>query len=62
MESLTNPVRYIFKTTVNKILIIGSVPDYYLHLEGSWESIFIGNDEPDLKVGDKVNVTIEKVP
>lgn len=30
-------------------------------LEGSWEWLFIGEDDANLKVGDEVEVTIAKV-
>jgi hypothetical protein len=32
---------------------------WFIHLEGSWESLFIGYEKPDLNVGDNVIITIE---
>jgi hypothetical protein len=34
---------------------------YYLMLEGSHESLYVGSIEPSLRVGDNVLVTIQKV-
>ena len=33
---------------------------WYVQLEGSNESFFISEKEPDLKVGDKVKITLER--
>lgn len=34
---------------------------YYLYLEGSYEAIYLGHEEPKLKPGDKIKITFEKV-
>lgn len=31
---------------------------WFVHLHGSWESLFIGHDEPDLKPGQVMVVTM----
>jgi hypothetical protein len=33
---------------------------YYLLLEGSWEFLYIGEEEPELKVGDDVEIIIQR--
>ncbi len=32
---------------------------WFIHLEGSWESLFVGYEKPDFNVGDYVIITIE---
>ena len=34
---------------------------YFVTLEGSYESLGVGMEKPDLRVGDKMKITIEKV-
>ena len=34
---------------------------WYVHLEGSWESLYLGFEQPDLVAGDVVTVILEKV-
>lgn len=36
--------------------------DWYLHLRGSHESLYIGHTQPDLAPGDTVEVAIRKLP
>lgn len=33
---------------------------YYLHLNGSHEALYVGDEEPEFKVGDRVSVTINR--
>lgn len=33
---------------------------WFLYLKGSYEALFLGREEPTLKKGDKIKVTIEK--
>lgn len=35
---------------------------YYLHLRGSHEALYIGEEEPEFHVGDRVSVTIRPEP
>lgn len=35
---------------------------WYLFLEGSWEGLHVGKAPPKLEVGDKVMISIRKVP
>lgn len=35
---------------------------WFLHLEGSYEKLYIGETAPQLQVGDRVRVTIRKEP
>ena len=34
---------------------------WFVRLEGSYESLFLGMEEPELKAGDRIKVTLEKV-
>lgn len=34
---------------------------WFMLLEDSWESFYVGTTEPDFKIGDAVEVTIRKV-
>lgn len=34
---------------------------WWIHFEGSGEAFYISDEEPDLKAGDKVKITLEKV-
>lgn len=34
---------------------------WFIFLSGSYEKLHLGFDKPDIKVGDKVKITIEKV-
>lgn len=34
---------------------------WYVAFEGSYEALFFGKEQPDLKVGDKVEIKFEKV-
>lgn len=34
---------------------------WFLHLKGSNEAVFLGDEEPGFKQGDKVRITIERV-
>jgi len=67
---------YVFYSTVadvehrfKRMHVAGYGPDaifktqpigWFVHLAGSTESIYVGQDEPFLKVGDTVKVTIGK--
>lgn len=33
---------------------------FYMHFAGSHESLFVGNEKPDIEVGQKVVITIQK--
>lgn len=51
-------VRYIIYT---KIKAIFKEPlGWFIHLEGSWESICLGMEEPDFIPGDPVKITLER--
>ena len=62
MEPIEAPLKqrtvWAFQTSVKQIYIREG--SYWVHLEGSRESMFIGAD-PGWKVGDKIKVTMEKV-
>jgi len=34
---------------------------WFIHLEGSWEMLYVGYSKPDLNPGDMVRITLEKV-
>lgn len=71
------PVAYTFTTTVlavteekTKVHVSGTGPDWvhrveslgwFVTLEGSYEKVCLGPERPDLKAGDRVKVTIQKV-
>lgn len=49
-----------FFTTVREIWLSAPI-GYFLWLEGSWESLYIGGEKPEwLKDGDRVKITIQK--
>lgn len=33
---------------------------WFVHLEGSWEALYLGQDKPDLAAGDEVVIQIRK--
>lgn len=35
---------------------------WFAQFEGSYESLFLGTEKPDLDKGDRVNITITKAP
>ena len=59
--------RYVFNVNVHSIKEKFDLSPkanslgWYIQLEGSGESFFISETEPELKVGDKVKITLEKV-
>lgn len=59
MESAEAPVKYIIDTTVTKTFRLGDL--WYVHFDGSWESLSLGRDEPNMKPGDKVRITIQRI-
>jgi hypothetical protein len=34
---------------------------WYMHLEGSYESLHLGFEKPEIHAGDRVKITVEKV-
>jgi len=34
---------------------------WYAHLEGSYESLHLGSERPEIHAGDRVKITVEKV-
>lgn len=49
-----------FHTTVRDVYLSAPV-GWFLWLEGSWESLYVGADKPEwLKEGDRVKITIQK--
>lgn len=76
MESVAPKMRYITYSSVLDIrerkreIWISGVKDeakfrteslgYFVLLEGSHEAICLGTEPPELKVGDRVKITIEK--
>ena len=76
MESVTPKVRYTFYTNVQRIehrtrkRYVSGVGDkarfvdedlgYWLHLEGSYEALFLGLEEPTIHTHDLIKVTFEK--
>lgn len=33
---------------------------WFVHFEGSWEALYLGQEKPDLQTGDEVIITIRK--
>jgi len=76
MEPTTAPVAYIINTTVinlehrfKRFHVAGYGPDsifktepigWFVHLEGSSESLYLGADRPALDSGDVVEIRIRK--
>lgn len=59
MEPTDRKVRYVIETKVMKVFQTGDM--WFVHFQGSWESLAIGLEEPDMKAGDLVRITFEKV-
>ena len=59
MESTRGKVRYVVYSNVTKVEKVGL--GYFVHFLGSHELIYVGEDVPDMRVGDKVRITMEKV-
>jgi hypothetical protein len=34
---------------------------WFLHLEGSYEALFLGMEKPGMQTGDEVKITLEKI-
>jgi hypothetical protein len=76
MESPQGTVTYVFYATVldvehrfQRLHVAGHGPDavfknqpigWFLHLQGSGESIYVGQEQPFIQPGDTVKVTIGK--
>lgn len=67
-------MRYVFNTTVASVteefkdVLRAGTTEYdkvslgwFVLLTGSWEKLYVGQEEPGLKRGDLIKVTIEKV-
>lgn len=61
MESVETKVRtlYVITTSLTKLFEDGN--RWFVHLDGSRESLSLGTEKPDLNVGDKIKITLEKV-
>lgn len=62
--SLPLGIVYVFQTRVKKLekaKISLNCEGWFVHLEGSWESLFLGEDEPNLVVGDTIEVRIRRI-
>jgi hypothetical protein len=62
-----HPTKITFHTKIRKLerktqLVRSETKDlgWYVLLEGSWNSLYIGEECPDWHVGDEMRVTIEK--
>lgn len=54
---LTETIDYVKERFNHKGASIG----YWLRFEGSGESFYISDEQPDLHAGDRVKITLEKV-
>lgn len=52
---------YLDKET-NKPMVIKEDRGWFVRFDGSQERMCFGSEEPQLKLGDKVKITIEKLP
>lgn len=59
MEPTKAEVRFVIYTNVGKVT--KNPAGYFVHFIGSWESIFLGVEDPGLQVGEKVKITFERV-
>lgn len=59
MESPEATVRYTIRTEVTKTFELDG--QWFVHFLGSWESLGLGPDKPDMSVGDAVLITIERL-
>lgn len=60
MEPVEAAVRYHITTKVLKTF--QEKRGWFVHFEGSWESLYLGDQEPDFKQNDVVHITIERIP
>ena len=77
MEPAEAQIRYCFEATVLTVkehfrdrwksgighdYITESISlGWFIHFEGSFESLHIGTEEPALKKGDRIKITLEKI-
>lgn len=77
MESLKTKVKYTIETTVLSVKeakqrnwVSGTGADaqfeeaskgWYVHLDGSFEGLYLGVEKPELNPGDKIRITLEKI-
>lgn len=75
---MPDSIRYVFHTEVTQIeerfkpvwkggVGVAAAFDqvslgWFAYLKGSYEMLHVGDTKPELKVGDKIKVTIEKEP
>lgn len=57
---MSEVTRYHITTNVLKTFQIKGT--WFVHFEGSWESLAVGLEEPDMKAGDSVHITFERIP
>lgn len=58
MEPIEAQMTYRINTSVAGIKRVDD--RWFVLFEGSWEWIGLDNDEPDLKVGDRITILIQK--
>lgn len=51
--------RYVIPTKVDKLVQDPNL-GWWVHFQGSWESLFLGADKPDMNIGDEVIITIQR--
>lgn len=77
MEPAQAKVKYIFETTVlsikqakQKNWVSGTGENakfeevsmgWYVHLDGSFEGLYLGVEKPELNPGDEIRITLEKI-
>ena len=63
MESAPEPLtRYSVTTKVRQVYNEKATGRWFVHFEGSWESLYFGMEEPAFKVGDDIKITFERAP
>ena len=60
MESVEAEIRYVIYTKVNKVF--EEKGQWYVHFEGSWESLGFGWTKPPFDAGDRIKITFERMP
>ena len=59
---VTQHVEQKWKGGVGEKAVFEPIPrGYYVHMEGSYEALHVGPEMPDIRTGDRIKITVEKV-
>lgn len=59
MEPAKASIRYSIVAFLTKKFQEGG--NWFVHFDGSWESLSVGSEEPPWSVGDRILITFERV-